>query len=69
MAITTAMCGSNGHTWGRPELVLFPHRFSRHTIQIILFVFYIHVSFTSLTLLAYSAQRFSQNARIHVQQV
>jgi hypothetical protein len=39
------------------------------TMQIILSVFYMHVSFTSPTLLAYSAQCFSQNARIHVQQV
>ena len=40
-----------------------------HTIEIILSVFYMHVSFTSPTLLAYSAQHFSQNARLHVQQV
>ena len=38
-----------------------------HMMQIILFVFYMHVSFTSPTLLAYSAQPFSQNARVHVQ--
>jgi hypothetical protein len=40
-----------------------------HTMQIILSVFYMHVSFTSPTLLIYSAQRFSLNARVHVQQV
>ena len=40
-----------------------------HTMQIILFVFYMHMSFTSPILLAYSAQHFSQNARVHVQQV
>ena len=40
-----------------------------HTMQIILCVFYMHVSFTSPTLLTYSAQHFSQNARVHVQQV
>ena len=40
-----------------------------HTMQIILSIFYMHVSFTSPILLAYLAQRFSQNARVHVQQV
>ena len=38
-----------------------------YTIQIILSIFYMHVSFTSLTLLACLAQRFSQNAKVHVQ--
>ena len=40
-----------------------------HTMQIILFIFYMHVSFTSPTLLAYLAQHFFQNVRVHVQQV
>jgi hypothetical protein len=40
-----------------------------HMMQIILSVFYMHMSFTSLTLLAYSAQCFSQNAKVHMQQV
>jgi hypothetical protein len=40
-----------------------------HTMQIILSVFYMHVSFTSLTLLAYLVQNFLKNARVHVQQV
>ena len=40
-----------------------------HTIQIILSIFYMQASFTSPTLIAYSAQRFSQNVRVHVQQV
>jgi hypothetical protein len=40
-----------------------------HTMYIILFVFYMYLSFTSPTLLIYSAQRFSQNVRVHVQQV
>ena len=38
-----------------------------HTMQIILSVFYMHVIFTSLTWLISSAQRFSQNDRVHVQ--
>jgi hypothetical protein len=39
-----------------------------HTMQIILFVFYMH-TFISFTFLTYSAQHFPQNARVHVQQV
>jgi hypothetical protein len=34
-----------------------------HTMQIILFVFYMHVSFTSPTLLAYSTQCFSSKCQ------
>jgi hypothetical protein len=37
-----------------------------HTMQIILSVFYMHVSFTSLAWLTDSAQRFPQNDRVHV---
>jgi hypothetical protein len=37
-----------------------------HMMQIILSIFYMHVSFTSPTLLSYLAQRFSQNVRVHM---